>query len=105
MEKSKIKAILRENILKSLGEAEQNSDNHKKNYDIVQKKLANTILKQSQVMAAANLGNADSATDRSLFSKKLRRDTNDQGGRYSFDDNELAAIMKILDNPTNFSSK
>src|SRR4051812_46600161 len=55
-----------------------------KDYAEVQTKLSGTILKQSQVMAAAGLGDPKDATDRSLFSKKVRKDKNDEGGQYLF---------------------
>ena len=60
------------------------------------------MLKASQVMAAAGLGDPDNATDRSLFSKKLRREKNDEGGVYQFDDKELASVMKVINNPASY---
>lgn len=106
MEKNRIKEILRENLMGKLTETEpkeapakEKSGNYEKDYSAVQNKLTQTMLKQSQVMAAAGLGDPNDATDRSLFSKKVRKDTNDQGGQYLFDDNELAAVIKVLDNP------
>jgi len=53
-------------------------------------------------MAAAGLGDPDNATDRSLFSKKLRREKNDEGGVYQFDDKELASVMKVINNPASY---
>lgn len=106
MEKNRIKEILRENLMGKLTETEpkeapkkEHGGNYEKDYSAVQSKLTSTMLKQSQVMAAAGLGNPNDATDRSLFSKKVRKDKNDQGGQYLFDDNELAAVIKVLDNP------
>lgn len=107
MDKNIIKAKLRENLLHSLTETEptpapakKHSDSYEKDYDELQRKLDGTMLKASQVMAAAGLGNPKDATDRSLFSKKLRKDKNDQGGMYRFDDQELAKIIKVIDNPS-----
>lgn len=106
MKKNRIKEILRENLMGKLTETEpkeapvkEKSGNYEKDYSSVQTKLTSTMLKQSQVMAAAGLGNPNDATDRSLFSKKVRKDKNDQGGQYLFDDSELAAVIKVLDNP------
>lgn len=106
MKKTRIKEILRENLMSKLTETEPKSAgssndnaNYDKDYSEVQSKLTSTMLKQSQVMAAAGLGDPNDATDRSLFSKKVRKDTNDEGGQYLFDDNELASVIKVLNNP------
>ena len=107
MEKSKIKNILRENLLNTIKETdpkpattEKKTDNYEKDYSEIQRKLTDTMLKQSQVMSAAGLGNPKDATARSLFSKKLRKDKNDENGQYLFNDQELASIIKVLDNPS-----
>jgi tetraacyldisaccharide-1-P 4'-kinase len=73
-------------------------------YQDLENKLIGTMLKQSQVMAAAGLGNPKSATDRSLFSKKLRKEKNDLGGVYQFNDDELASVTKVVSNPAAFLS-
>ena len=106
MEKTTIKARLRENLMGKLTETEpkeapsrSENKNYEKDYAEVQNKLQNTMLKQSQVMAAANLGDPKDATDRSLFSKKVRKDKNDEGGQYLFNDKELASVIKVLNNP------
>lgn len=108
MEKNRIKSILRESLGFPVREAEpkaaegeSRTDNAKyeKDYSEVQSKLTSTMLKQSQVMAAAGLGDPNDATDRSLFSKKVRKDTNDDGGQYLFNDKELALVIKVLNNP------
>lgn len=111
MEKNRIKDILRENLMGKLTETEpkeapsqENSSTYEKDYAELQRKLDGTMLKASQVMAAAGLGNPNDATDRSLFSKKLRKDKNDQGGMYKFDDQELAKLVKIIDNPSAYLS-
>jgi hypothetical protein len=102
MGRDQIKKILRES-LDNIQEADASNDksnaNYDKDYSEVQNKLQNTMLKQSQVMAAAGLGNPKDATDRSLFSKKVRKDTNDEGGQYLFSDLELASVIKVLNNP------
>lgn len=96
MEKNRIKQILRENIAPELTneEAQQKSRKYDMEYSEVQTKLQNTMLKQSQVMKAAGLGDPDDATDRSLFSKKVRKDKNSEGGTYLFDEKELASVIK-----------
>lgn len=109
MEKIKIKAKLRESLISSVREEDQapqkqqgepqNTENHEKDYGELERKLDGTMLKASQVMAAAGLGNPKDATDRSLFSKKVRREKNDEGGLYQFDETELASIMKVINNP------
>lgn len=106
MEKTKIKEILRENLMGKLTETEpkeapsgDHNKNYEKDYAEVQTKLQDTMLKQSQVMAVAGLGNPKDATDRSLFSKKVRKDKNDEGGQYLFNDKELASVIKVLNNP------
>jgi hypothetical protein len=98
MKKNTIKTILRESF--NVNESEGN--NTEKDYAEIQRKLDGTMLKASQVMAAAGLGNPDDATDRSLFSKKLRREKNDEGGLYQFNDEELGTIMKVINNPASY---
>jgi len=109
MEKTKIKEILRENLMSKLTETEpkeapkkEHGDTYDKDYAEVQRKLDGTLLKASQVMAAAGLGNPNDATDRSLFSKKLRKEKNTEGGVYLFNDEDLAKIVKVINNPSPF---
>jgi hypothetical protein len=113
MEKNRIKEILRENFVTPIQEEKkegekkevkkkQSNKKYEKDYASVQRKLDGTMLKQSQVMAAAGLGSADDATARSLFSKKVRKDKNDEGGQYLFSDDELASVIKVINNPTAF---
>lgn len=109
MEKDRIKKILRESLIqmpvkeaepkKEEGEGKKDNEKYDKEYSEVQDKLQNTMLKQSQVMAAAGLGDPKNATDRSLFSKKVRKDKNDEGGQYLFSDKELASVIRVLSNP------
>ena len=51
---------------------------------------------QADIMALAGLGTKGNKTDESLFSKKLRRTKNEEGGVYQFDDQERAAIVKAI---------
>jgi len=106
MEKNKIKQILRETFVPQIKEEDTSNDGagsankqYEKDYSEVQSKLSGTMLKQSQVMTAAGMGDPKNATDRSLFSKKVRQDKNDEGGSYLFDDKELASVIKVLSNP------
>lgn len=124
MEKSNIKRILRENIFSRIKEAEpkqapageskpsgnsekkaptggkRDEKQFNKDYEEVQRKLDGTLLKQNQIMSAAGLGQPDDATARSLFSRKLKKDSNDQGGVYQFDEKELAKIISVINNAT-----
>jgi hypothetical protein len=112
--KSIIKTLLRENLFPvqetekemppattdKKKEREEHSSSFETNYSELERKLDGTLLKANQVMAAAGLGNPDDATDRSLFSKKIRREKNDEGGLYMFSDEDLAKIIKVINNPT-----
>ena len=117
MKKSEIKAILRENIFSKLKEAEpketskeipkspaekggEENKSYEKNYAEVQRKLTGIMFKQNQIMAAAGLGKPDDATARSLFSKKVNKEKNEEGGQYLFNDEELASVIKVINNPT-----
>lgn len=110
----KIEELLKESLKAYIEEAKKkkkkksdDDDVEKKtkpNYQGLEDKLIGTMLKQSQVMAAAGLGDPKSATDRSLFSKKLRREKNELGGVYEFNEDELAAVTKVVSNPAAFLS-
>ena len=106
MEKNKIKEILRESFVFPMKEEEKtHGSGYEKHYGELERKLDGTMLKASQVMAAAGLGNPNDATDRSLFSKKLRREKNEDGGVYQFDEEELASVMKVVNNPASYLNK
>jgi hypothetical protein len=98
MSKELIRQILRENT-------NQEESSTSTQYPEIQRKLDGTLLKAAQVMQAAGLGNADDATDRSLFSKKLRQEKNDEGGIYEFNEDELAKITRVINNPSAYLSK
>lgn len=108
MDKETIKKILREGIIENSSKKEEKKntsndrDSNDKEYAYVQDKLTGGLLKASQVMKAAGLGDEDNATDRSLFSKKLRKFKDDEGGVYKFSAEELAAIIKVINNPISF---
>lgn len=105
MEKTRIKEILREGFNTTIQEAEESREKNKgyeKDYTFVQTKLKDTMLKMNQVMGKAGLGDPKNATDRSLFSKKVHKETNDEGGQYLFDEKELASVVKVLSNPASY---
>ena len=112
--KSIIKSLLRENLFpvqetekqmpvattdKKKGH-EEHSSSFETNYSELERKLDGTLLKANQVLAAAGLGNPNDASDRSLFSKKIRREKNDEGGLYMFSAEDLDRIIKVINNPT-----
>lgn len=112
MEKDKIKQLLRETFASNLDEAEKEGEKtqkknktFEKDYQEVQRKLDGTILKMSSVMQAAGLGSKDDATARSLFRKKVFREKNDEGGTYQFNDDELASVVKVINNPSAYLGK
>jgi hypothetical protein len=110
MDKGTIKKILREfvesKILTEKKEKKNKTDKIDKDYASIQNKLIDSpILTQAGVMQASGIGDADNATDRSLFSKKLRKVKNDEGGLYKFNDDELSSISKVVNNPLAFTAK
>jgi len=120
MDKDLIKKLLREFVEDTLDEAKRKNARKKKakkktkkkidtvdkDYASLQNKLLDSpILTQAGVMQAAGLGNANDASDRSLFSKKVRKAKNDDGGIYKFNDEELGDISKVVNNPLAFTSK
>lgn len=65
-------------------------------YEKIQALLGNEIFNHSEIIR--KLWGKDDATARSLFGKKLRRDVNDTGSVYTFDDAEITKITTILMN-------
>lgn len=51
---------------------------------------------QADIMSLAGLGSKGDKTAESLFSKKLRRAKNEEGGVYQFDEKERASIIKAI---------
>lgn len=51
---------------------------------------------QADIMQLAGLGKVGDKTAESLFSKKLRRKKNEEGGLYQFNDEERGAIIKAI---------
>ncbi len=103
MSKEYIKQKLRENLLEvEKQKAEKKS--YESDYAEVKNKLENGILKMSQVMDLAGLGDSKNATDRSLFGKKVHRFKDDKGGQYSFSAEELKRVKQILSNPNTITN-
>jgi hypothetical protein len=102
MEKTRIKEILREGFKTNIQEEVDSKVKYEKDYTFVQTKLKDTMLKMNQVMGKAGLGNPKDATDRSLFSKKVHKEKNSEGGQYLFDEKELASVVKVLSNPASY---
>lgn len=115
MEKNKIKQILRETTV-GLSEApnphvqhavkpKSNDDSVKDNeYEKVVKLLDNDLINHAAIvrrMKGQEWSDNSEATNRSKFRKKVKKMTNDEGGTYLFDEDELGQIQKIL---MNFSS-
>lgn len=77
----------------------------KKGYPEIQRSLDNTMLKKSQVMAAAGQGDPNDAGDRRAFNAKLDREENEDGSVRQFSDKELAAVAKVVSNPKSYLTK
>jgi hypothetical protein len=100
MSKSFIKQILRE----SFGLATETSDKpiHKEKKAKVEAEYAQITHgfsglgapNQADIMQMAGMGSVGDKTAESLFGKKLRREKNDEGGVYQFDEKERASVIK-----------
>jgi len=101
--KDKIKSILRENI-ESVNEEAPTNPNEKEGTEKATEgdyERARAILKNDMINHAGvilRLWGSKDATKRSLFRKKLYQETNDDGGTYEFDKEEMAKLISILDN-------
>jgi hypothetical protein len=125
MEKSFIKQLLRESLFGNVKEAnkegqeeesENNGDNtyseiskdEKKKVQTLTKKIKNAtqgagkLLKLSQVMDAAGVGNADSATDRSRIGKAVSGKPDADGKIRHLSVKDANAMGKVVDNPVAF---
>ena len=49
---------------------------------------------QADIMQMAGMGSVGDKTAESLFGKKLRREKNDEGGVYQFNEKERASVIK-----------
>lgn len=125
MEKSFIKQLLRESLFGNVKEAnkegqeeesENNGDNtyseiskdEKKKVQTLTKKIKNAtqgagkLLKLSQVMDAAGVGDADSATDRSRIGKAVSGKPDADGKIRHLSVKDANAMGKVVDNPVAF---
>lgn len=119
MEKDTIKALLRE-AFKRIEEAKgKESDSGDKNFeqmDDVERKKVQTLtnkiknatqgsgklLKLSQVMDAAGIGDADNATDRSAIGKAVSGKPDADGRVRHLTIKQAATMGKVVDNPVAF---
>lgn len=67
--------------------------------DRIYRILSNNLFNHAEV--AKLLWGKNEATERSLFRKKLNKMSNDSGGTYSFDPEEITKISSILMNASN----
>jgi hypothetical protein len=103
MDKSFIKQILRENLGLQT-EASDESTKKKEKKSKIQAEYAQITNgfnglgapSQADIMQMAGMGKVGDKTAESLFGKKLRREKNDEGGVYQFDDEERASVIKAL---------
>lgn len=125
MEKSFIKDMLRESLFSKIKEAnkegEEESDNEdtnksfadlnkgeKKKVETLTKKIKNAtqgagkLLKLSQVMDAAGVGNADNATDRSAIGKAVSGKPDADGKTRHLTVKDANRMAKVVDNPVAF---
>ena len=98
MNKETIKELIRENLLM----IEANTPKKKRQQIKAEYAEIRNALKgvgapsQADIMQLAGLGNVGDKTAESLFSKKLRRKSNEEGGIYQFNDEERALIVKAI---------
>lgn len=124
MEKHIIKKILRESIFTKLkeikdskkGDSEKETPNKedskskdvKKKVETLTKKIRNAtqgkgkLLKLSQVMDVAGIGDADDATDRSAIGKAVSGKPDADGNIRHLTIKQANAMNKVVDNPTAF---
>ncbi len=122
MDKLLIKQMLRESFASKIAEAEQSSDDDSqgdKTYDeldkderkkvqTLTKKIKNAtqgsgkLLKLSQVMDAAGVGNANSATDRSAIGKAVSGKPDADGKVRHLTVKQANSMGKVVDNPIAF---
>jgi hypothetical protein len=87
---------MKEDIKKLLREASGDGDSSNAQYDRIQRLLDNNIFNHAEIVEKLwGKGEKDDASQRSLFRKKLNRETY-QGTKYEFDETELTKIAQIL---------
>lgn len=104
MKKSEIKILLRERGVKQHQEpvktVKTTTDSAEENKtEKITKLLNNDVINHAAIVRKMTgedwVGNSE-ATNRSKFRKKLNKLTNDEGGAYSFNEDEVTQIEKIL---------
>jgi hypothetical protein len=86
---------MKEDIKKLLREASEKGSSNAQ-YDRIQRLLDNNIFNHAEIVDKLwGTGEKDDASQRSLFRKKLNRETY-QGTKYQFDEDELTKITQIL---------
>jgi len=113
MKKFEIKKILREStigleetgktphIQKAIKTKKDDESAKDSDYDTVVQLLGNDIINHAAIvrrMKGDGWGTNDEATNRSKFRKKVKKMSNDEGGTYLFDEDELTQVQKILMN-------
>ena len=126
MDKSYIKQMLRESLFDKIKEQDDTEDEvhdakdtadrsfdelskgERKKVQTLTKKIKNAtqgsgkLLKLSQVMDAAGVGNADSATDRSAIGKAVSGKPDADGKTRHLTIQQANAMSKVVDNPVAF---
>lgn len=125
MVKTFIKEKLRESLFSAIKEAGKNTDeeesneksgntfgelskDEKKKVQTLTKKIKNAtqgsgkLLKLSQVMDAAGVGDADNATDRSAIGKAVSGKPDADGKKRHLTTKQAYAMGKVVDQPTAF---
>lgn len=105
MDKKDIKKMLQERQSPHIKTAVQtksaDEDSKSNDYDKVVKLLNNDIINHAAIVRNLKgepwAGNTE-ATNRSLFRKKLKKMSNDEGGEYAFSEETLSDIQKVLMN-------
>lgn len=98
MNKETIKQLIRENLLMlEANTPKKKRQQIKAEYAEIRNSLKGVgAPSQADIMQLAGLGSVGDKTSESLFSKKLRRKSNDEGGIYQFNDEERASIIKAI---------
>lgn len=104
MNKSFIKQILRESFgMRTEASAEPKNNEKRRNTKAkIESEYAEITSgfkglgspSQADIMQMAGMGSVGDKTAESLFGKKLRREKNDEGGVYQFNEKERASVIK-----------
>mgnify|MGYP000724558478 CR=1 FL=1 len=92
---------LSEADVKQAAKAKSSAETKKADEDKIINLLKNDIINHAAVvrkMTGSEWTDNSEATNRSKFRKKLNKMTNDEGSVYSFDEDEISQIEKVLMN-------